>query len=374
MLKEIALALEEAVEAEIKTDDKSLARAAKALSLAFTSDRETLPPCYIDDREALCAYAAAFLIPNAVKVAHALLQLDLPGLLLNKPRLKVLDLGAGPGTATLATAIALSRLRKNPSAEFLAVDRSRAALDLAGRLFKRVHAKGQVLETRAAPIEATGSLPAIGSRRFDLILAANVVNELASVEPPYRMLRLLFENYLNSDGAVVIIDPALRETSRSLMQLRDRLLADGVARVHAPCLHQGPCPMLAANARDWCHFYIDWERPKLIERIDALANMDRRHLKMSYLILRHCEEAVGRGARNDTWRAVSSPIVSKGKRELWLCGSNGELRRVRRTDRDASDANRDFDSVKRGDVVRCAACDRLGKDDVFSTAIRWRNT
>lgn len=71
------------------------------------------------------------------------------------------------------------------------------------------------------------------------------------------------------------------------------------------------------------------------------------------------------------WRVVSSPLVSKGKRELWLCGENGELRKVRRTDRDATAENADFDRAVRGDVVQCAAIDRIRKEDAFLLAFRW---
>ena len=53
-------------------------------------------------------------------------------------------------------------------------------------------------------------------------------------------------------GRVILVEPALRETSRELLAVRDQLLALSELRVVAPCFWTGACPALARE-RDWCH-------------------------------------------------------------------------------------------------------------------------
>lgn len=377
MFNAVISTIERAIVAELNPDLKRVAKRAKELSLAFTSGRSELPSDYIDDHDSLAAYAAAFLLPNAAKVVHAIRQLHELGGIVQKQRLEILDLGAGPGTATLASALALKALSPRAELRFTAVDRSGTALGLAQRLFSRICANNHSLVTSTGFLSHKGLSWDGGEKKFDLIFAANVINEFATVDIAYAAILSLLTNNLCENGTLVLIDPALRNTARPLMALRNRLVAEGAACIEAPCLHHGPCPMLAANDRDWCHFYIDWNRPRLIEEIDLLANMDRRHLKMSYLVLRkldvvRCTNHESRITNHGCcWRVVSSPLDSKGKREIWLCGANGKLLRVRRTNRDASELNADFDSVVRGDVVRCAEVDRIRKDGEFTIERRW---
>jgi hypothetical protein len=155
-----------------------------------------------------------------------------------------------------------------------------------------------------------------------------------------------------------VMEPALQETTRDLMQVRDDLLARGSGVVLAPCLHQEACPMLAANKRDWCHTYLEWERPAWIEKIDRLAGIRKDYLKCSYLILGKGEIL---GSSHDTWRVVSGHLNSRGKSELLLCGPGGlpGLFRTTRLDRDRSEANRVFDEVQRGDLIQMPKVSRI---------------
>jgi hypothetical protein len=119
--------------------------------------------------------------------------------------------------------------------------------------------------------------------------------------------------------------------------------------------------MLAANARDWCHTYIPWNRPQWIEKIDRLVAIRKDYLKCSYLLL-------GREPPQehafDLWRVVSGPLNSKGKSERLLCGEAGlpHLLRTCRLDREESPANADFDALERGDLVRMAKTARVTRD------------
>jgi hypothetical protein len=127
--------------------------------------------------------------------------------------------------------------------------------------------------------------------------------------------------------------------------------------------------MLTANDRDWCHFYIDWECPDYLAELDTMSGMNHKHLKMAYFVFTRESRVPSHELRK--WRVVSSPIVSKGKRELVLCGDNGKLERITRLDRDASDNNSDLDSASRGDIVACSETGRINKDDGFEIVKPW---
>ncbi len=341
-------------------DRGRIAKAAKQLSLAFTSERAAMPLDYLSDLYALSAYLAAFLIPNAVKVMHCLGQVDIPG-----DDMSVLDIGSGPGTASIAASVFFSMRQPDARIRIAAIERTQSALEKAHELFKKIAPPHHSFKSATLDITKHTLHKVLAKQRFDIIIAANVFNEL-SEDQAFKISTELARDFLKENGSFIIIDPALRETARPLMKLRDNLVDGGIARVTAPCLHQQQCSMLAANERDWCHFYIDWEPPEFLIELDRLSGMDHTHLKMSYMIFRKVKIEDGK-----LWRVVSSPLVSKGKRELVLCGKNGELLKVVRLDKNTSQTNADFDAAKRGDVVSCSCEGSIDKTNLFEIIRNW---
>ncbi len=128
----------------------------------------------------------------------------------------------------------------------------------------------------------------------------------------------------------------MRETSRELLAVRDRLVEAGMFVV-APCVRQASCPALAKE-RDWCH--------------DAAPDERRGRVDFSYLVLRAGPE-VGEGAAEASdavFRVVSDPLPEKGRLRVWGCGVRGRCELIR-LDRHASAENADVDEVRRGDVM-----------------------
>ena len=99
--------------------------------------------------------------------------------------------------------------------------------------------------------------------QFDLIVAAHLLNELATSLSVAERAALVFfwgRELLAPGGHIVLVEPALQQTSRQLLAVRDRLVGAGFFVV-APCFWQGPCPALARE-RDWCHAATAWsQRP-----------------------------------------------------------------------------------------------------------------
>src|ERR1700686_735245 len=171
---------------------------------------------------------------------------------------RVLDLGAGPGAGALA---ALDHLRElhgeGVPSEVLATDASEPALAEA-----RALAGGGALRTQRFLLGAPqASADAAIAGRFELLLASNVLSELPlTTAQRARAAADLAERNLASGGVLLLLEPALRETGRALLEGRDALVATHGLRAVAPCLTQRPCPALAAP-RDWGPAARPWQAP-----------------------------------------------------------------------------------------------------------------
>src|SRR5215217_7548670 len=82
------------------SDQSSLADSVVTLSRLFTRDRADLNVRYLDDAALAAGYGAYFLPVNFAKIQ--MLLNELPGDWANSEGLSVLDVGCGPGTASLA--------------------------------------------------------------------------------------------------------------------------------------------------------------------------------------------------------------------------------------------------------------------------------
>lgn len=244
-----------------------------------------------------------------------------------RPGPRILDLGAGPGPAAIAALDALG-------GEALAVDKSSAALAEA-RALGRVRTQELDLSREPAP------------PGFDLTLAANVLSEL-----PAARRRALIEPL---QGVVVLIEPALRETGRALLELRDGLLAGGAWKALAPCLTQRPCPALAAP-KDWCTAEQRWSPPRhVVQLADATGLRADELLSFAPLVLARSAPVPQPGV----FRVVGVPQPEKGKRRFFVCNDQGRLP-LSRLDRQASPANEAFGLLERGDLVRLGALEQRG--------------
>jgi ribosomal protein RSM22 (predicted rRNA methylase) len=263
------------------------------------------------------------------------------------PPRRAIDLGAGTGAATAAL-----RTHFGPPLEVVGVD--------------RVPSPGLIRADLAV------ELPPVTSR-FDLIVAAHLLNELY-VERPLsdqvalraRRVRAWAAALLAPGGTIILLEPALRETSRALLAVRDALKStwegadpavrgelkstwegpgskstwEGGLDVVAPCFWRGGCPALA-QARDWCH--------------DAAPVPSSPRVDFSYLVLRD-RPPVDPG---DRYRVVSDPLPEKGRLKLYACGPAGRHPFVR-LDRHASPANARFGELRRGDVAQIKNAEPAG--------------
>jgi ribosomal protein RSM22 (predicted rRNA methylase) len=224
----------------------------------------------------------------------------------------VLDLGAGTGAAARA-------LREcfGEDVELVAVDKVAGPGILVADVLRGVR-------------------PAGVSGCFDLMVAAHLLNELGrslDLDGRARLVAGWCRELLEPDGTCIVIEPALHDTSRALLGVRDRLLAGGL-HVAAPCFCQSACPALQRD-RDWCH-----------DSAEVLI-AGRSRVDFSYLVVRR---SAATEVDPGCYRVVSDPLKDKGRLRFFVCGVAGRFV-LMRLDRDRSAANQALDRARRGDIV-----------------------
>ncbi|HEY5949540.1 MAG TPA: small ribosomal subunit Rsm22 family protein [Kofleriaceae bacterium] len=321
----------------------ALTKAIVDRSKRYTSERDRLA-APSDPKADLAARAAFFTVADAMKIGIPLGELTGRGALPAHRPLRIVDVGAGCGAMSLGIVACLESDATGDAAfAITAIDRDVDALRIAAAALRRFgehRGTTPAITTRVADV-ATTSLPSA-----DLVVLGTVLNELAPAGRVDLVQRALAAT--DAQGAVIIIEPALRETSRALHELRDDILRAGGAHVFAPCTRQGaPCPMLA-HADDWCHEDRAVTLPPRTAELTRLTHLRDNGLKFSYLVLRH--SALPLVDNLHAWRVVSSPFAPKGKLELFGCSDAGRVP-LRLLKRNRSEANRAFERARRGDVV-----------------------
>jgi ribosomal protein RSM22 (predicted rRNA methylase) len=211
---------------------------------------------------------------------------------------RMLDLGAGLGTASLAAREVWPEMSEN-----LLLDRSAPFLALARRLAGETLAKAEIVAgDLAAP-------PALGAA-FDLVVASYALTEIAedrldaAVDAAWRLCA----------GALVLVEPGTPRDHARLMRMRARLVAAG-GRVSLPCPHSAPCPL---QAPDWCHFSVRLARSrdhKLLKGADAPFEDE----KFAYLVVTREDAAVVPSPA----RLLARPEVLKHGLRIKLCAATG---------------------------------------------------
>lgn len=315
----------------------ALTRAILDRSRRYTSERDR-PAA---DRTAdLAARAMFFTIADAMKLAIPLGELVGRGALPAARPLRIVDLGAGCGAMSLG---AIAALPSGVALDILAIDRDGPALAIARAAVRDFAARcgaAVALATREADLERA-ALPAA-----DLVVLGSVLNELPGEAPLRMVLRALAA--IGDDGAVIVIEPALRDTARALHAVRDAILGGGHGHVFAPCTRgAAPCPALA-DPGDWCHEDRALELPRRTAELARLTHLRDAGMKFAYLVVRRQPLALVDAA--PAWRVVSAAMPAKGKLEVIGCSAAGRLP-LRLLRRHRTAGNRSIEDARRGDVL-----------------------
>jgi ribosomal protein RSM22 (predicted rRNA methylase) len=352
---------------EARQSDFGPARKAMAvaeLSRLFTKDRDALGTDYLNDPSLAAAYLSYFFPVNLSKI-QVLLD-ELPEDWYKPPDdrpLRILDLGSGPGTGAMAVLDWLNQHDHESLATLtvVALDASGEALRQARLLWtdylRQACVRGASLvlyEGDLARARHNGWRNDVAQRApYDLIIVANCLNELFgrtshSIKERAGLVADLLA-LLVPHGTLMLVEPALRETSRALHQVRDQLLQERRCTIYSPCLHERNCPALI-HEDDWCHEERAWVPSASIQQIDQEVGFIKDALKFSYLLLRTDGRRIAERSPQ-TFRMVSELRKLKGDTRAWLCNELGRSE-VGRLDRALSATNSAWDQCQRGTIIR----------------------
>jgi ribosomal protein RSM22 (predicted rRNA methylase) len=211
----------------------------------------------------------------------------------------LLDVGAGPGTATWAAAEAFASLQ-----DFTLVDANAAlralALDLgrnSARLRDISYERGEARATLADAGDA------------DLVVASYVIGEMNNDAERRALTELMWSK---TRDTLLIVEPGTPAGYARIIALRAHMIAAG-AHVAAPCPHDGNCPLMAP---DWCHFVQRLPRSRAHKQLKS-AELPFEDEKFSYVALTRARPA------QHPARVLAQPVVTKIEVTAKLCTPDG---------------------------------------------------
>jgi ribosomal protein RSM22 (predicted rRNA methylase) len=287
-----------------------------------------------------------------------------PGLLSNKKSWHILDIGCGEGAGLYGIYYGIREYTRVDAFNVIGIDRSLKMLSRAKYL-------SNWLRNTDPNVKISFLKRAIGFNyrfalrpKYDLVLCVNSLTEIVQgVRIPMRFLNSIL-NSLTDGGLLIIIEPALKRSSRRLMSMRDELSSNERTQVLLPCLHDNPCALLKLDSRnEWCHQSVTWSPPRFLEVLNQGLSREIDILKFAYLVIAkrrmHLRKPKG-------YRVVSQLLKEKGKQRCFLCTPEGRVELVR-LNRSKSVTNAAFDSIYKGAVVSLKNV-MLKKKDMWQVA------
>jgi ribosomal protein RSM22 (predicted rRNA methylase) len=237
----------------------------------------------------------------------------------------LLDIGAGPGTASWAATEAFSSLKgltlldTNGALRALAMDLAHGSTRLSVMTYESGEARAKLA----------------GARKADLVIASYLIGEISETD----RIALTELMWTRTKDKLLVVEPGTPAGYRRIIALRQQLIALG-AHVVAPCPHDDTCPLAAP---DWCHFTQRLPRSRAHKQIKG-AELPFEDEKFSYVVLTR-----GAAPRHPA-RVLAQPVVTKVAVTAKLCTRGGLVvaEVPRRTKADYAHAKR----WRWGDAVR----------------------
>ena len=287
---ELKAALDQKIEGLSRND---AARRANAISNTYRGGGTSAP---IRTEADALAYALARMPATYAATAaclHALQEITL-----DFAPSSLLDVGAGPGTATWAAAEIFSSLNT-----LTLLDANMALRTLAIDLATESHRLGAL---RYEQGDATHLIADAGPA--DLVIASYVINELGEAARD----ALADAMWAKTKETLVIVEPGTPAGYARIIALRTRLIAQG-AHVVAPCPHDTACPL---QAPDWCHFVQRLPRSRAHKHLKG-ADLPFEDEKFSYVALSRSAPATRRS------RVLAQPALTKIAVTAKVCAAQG---------------------------------------------------
>ena len=320
-----------------KEDSHFFFKGIEELSELFTEERPKGQPRYFHHPRFRSSYLLYFLPLQAAKFVtlfhHNTAALEAA---LTHGRktgtLRVADLGAGPGTASISLLLNLLNQPKYLSGElelppihFEWFDTNPAIMEDGKNLVEQL-ANG-FPKLRGKVTVKLNHLPwwkaaSVISEPLSLTFMGHVLNESPL---PERDFLPFWETLLekNQGGGVLMVEPASRQPAQLLSSYRDRFFESGLlpaesTRIWGPCLHAQACPL--AHGRDWCHFSVPtWIPGQWFKEFSKGLGSERHWVKYSYLWIAS-KEFPAPEANPRLRRVISDPLsTTSPKPTVLIC-------------------------------------------------------
>ena len=279
-----------------RTDAVFFLKGVRELSDKFTEGRDDFRAGYFQHQKFRSSYLLYFLPLQAAKFLLLMDQhKDQVRMIVEegrkKGKLRIADVGAGPGTASLAFLLYILQHHPEnlPEIEFIWCDEAGRMMEDGKELIAELCKNFRPLDGKVSIRTIIGDWKRYrfaADERFNWSLFGHVLNEGKSMHQTDRLTDTLREWVERSGaGGVLFIEPSFKASSQLLSKIRDQLVlkkeevipepdeefldekfarpnkkltADLPVGVVGPCLHAGKCPMAAG--KDWCHFSENTEK------------------------------------------------------------------------------------------------------------------
>jgi ribosomal protein RSM22 (predicted rRNA methylase) len=210
----------------------------------------------------------------------------------------MIDLGAGPGTATFAGAETFQSL-----ARFSLTDTNESLHALA-RLLMRGSERLRSSQYKLSSVRAFLN----GVDDADLVVASYMIGELDEAGRT-SLAELMWRR---TRDVLVVVEPGTPAGYQRIIALRAQLVAES-AHVIAPCPHDAPCPLVPP---DWCHFAQRLPRSRTHKQVKG-ADVPFEDEKFSYVVLSRTAPA------SRPSRVLAQPAQTKAAIAAKLCTESG---------------------------------------------------
>lgn len=277
------------------------------LSELFTVERKRKIPPYFRHERFRSAYLLYFLPLQAAKFLflfqlHAGAMQAALSAAKKEGVLRIADLGAGPGTASLSLLLwlleekRLGHLQSIPKVEFTWLDTERSILEDGKLLLEKLTQFFPSFRDKISMqyhVEPWWNASRFLHPRTSLIIMGNVLNEnIPDPSTQGNKTVQAIESILkhSTGGGTLFLEVASLHSSQFLSKIRDKILDPSLRSktsafpVWGPCLHASECPL--SQGRDWCHLSVPTEIPGTwFKMISKKLGSERSRLKFSYLWL-----------------------------------------------------------------------------------------
>ncbi len=191
---------------------------------------------------------------------------------------------------------------------------------------------------------------------WDLIVSSFALTEVfreQSAEQMWQWLQGLMAR-LAPEGMLLLMEPASQDSCERLEAIRDQVASTPPFTIWGPCLHDRLCP-LRKSGRAWCHEVRHWDIPSSLKGLNRRMYRSLQALKFGYLALGHAPPPKLKVSSPQPFRMIAPMAKQKGRWITTGCASHGELIKFEIFTRDLTTSSaRGLETLNRGDIVEAS--------------------